>query len=96
MSAPFVRVVKRSDGKGGLKVRSVGAMRDRMIEKNLNIVEGWIEEASSKIVRRYQRDQESHVRILRTENGLTSRANFSGSVEALHCNRLCTSHSPGP
>lgn len=45
------RVVKGSNEERGLKVKSVGAMRDRMIENNLKIVEGWIEDARSKIAR---------------------------------------------
>ena len=45
------RVVKRSKEERRLKITSVGAMRDRMIENNLKIVEGWIKEARGKIER---------------------------------------------
>ena len=43
------RVVKGSHEERRLKITRVGAMRDRMIESNVKIVEGWIEEARGKI-----------------------------------------------
>ena len=71
--------------KRGLKIKRVGAMRDRMIENNLSIVEGSIEEARNKIARCYGRDQESQVRIPRIEQKLTSNVSVSDSAGGLHC-----------
>ena len=45
------RVVKGSHEEREAKATSVGAMRDRMIENNLRIIKGWIEEARGKIER---------------------------------------------
>lgn len=45
------RVVKASHEERRQKITSVGAMRDRMIEDNLHIVGGWIEQARGKIER---------------------------------------------